>query len=318
MENCAWALMICLAAALSPTIANAAFPTDCSDSCLGDYQDASCNSLCYDQTSDMRCDFQEALSDPAANVYAFADGGTFLVFGDKGGTAFCCDEGDFTANYVIIDTDDSADLVCAGHPGGPCDPPSATCTWNTSSDWDYPTLIRTRGESDTVYGSDYDTSCGPDETQYCDDIELGAGASGGSYGDYAEGGDGGDRIGAVGAYGILAYGDEGRDRIKASDGDSDLYGGSENDVLIGGTGDDYLVLGNGDAPPVPKQWANGLTGTDTVLGDVTDDIICGDWDTDSATDTVSGSSGSDRCTHPTEDTLTSCETTDTLCNNAPF
>jgi Ca2+-binding RTX toxin-like protein len=319
MEKCVKILVCFCFLLLSPTMAGATFPDNCDHACLGDYQSVSCSSLCGDITGGVHCDLSEAGSDPAAIVYGFATAGDFLVFGSKGGTKFCCDDtDDFTANHLRIDTDADDDTVCVGRPGVVCDPPTTTCDWDAHSDWDFPTLIKTYGGDDDVYASDFGTSCGPLASYYCDDIELG---TGGTYGDYAEGGGGGDRIGGVGTVPLIIYGEGGRDKIRGPDATSGmnyLYGGLANDVIYGGSGDDYIVVGPGDGAPVTKQWANGLDGEDTVLGDVTDDVLCGDWDTDSDDDTIGGSSGSDRCTHPTEDTLTSCETNDTFCNDAPF
>ena len=319
MEKCVWILCASLVLLCSPTAADAAFPTSCADTCLGDYYGVDCSSLCQDVGGGggVICDLTEALSDPAATVYAFAESGTFLVFGTKGGTEFCCDDtDDFTAGRLRIDTDDDDDLICLTPTGGECDPVGDTCTFGSSSDWDETTWVKTNGGDDRVFGSDYNTNCGPFDTYYCDDIELGTGDT--NQGDHAEAGDGGDRIGGTGDKGIYAYGDAGRDKIRGSDGPNVLYGGSNNGVIFGGSDDDYIDLDPGDGPPVSKQWANGLDGDDEIWGDVTDDKLCGDWADDGDEDDIYGSSGSDKCTYPGEDSFDSCETDDYMCDGAPF
>lgn len=319
MEKCVWTLLTCLALLCPPTIAAAAFPTDCSDDCLGDFDEAPCGALCQDVGGGggIVCDLGEVLSDPVSTVYAFAESGTFLVFGTKGGTEFCCDNtDDFTAGRLRIDTDADDDLVCLIPTGGECDPPSDTCTFGSSSDWDETTWVLTHRGDDRVFGSDYDTDCGPFKTNYCDDIQLGMGDT--DEGNHAEAGAGGDRISGIGDKGIYVLGEAGRDKISGSDGPNVLYGGYNNDVIYGGSEDDYIVLGHGDGAPVTRQWANGLDGADEIFGDTTNDKLCGDWDTDDEVDIIDGSSGTDTCTHPTEDSFTDCNTDDYYCDAPPF
>ncbi len=167
-------------------------------------------------------------------------------------------------------------------------------------DWDETAWVRTRDGADTVYGSDWATDCGHDETYWCDDIEVGTG-SGSS--DEAYGGAGSDRIGGYGNLRMKAYGDAGEDAIRGTSANDIIEGGAGNDQILGLGGDDTIWGGDDD------DWINGGDGTDSIYGEDDDDFLCGDWDEDDDTDLISGGgdNSGDYCASDPEDTMTGCD-----------
>lgn len=325
MEKCFTTVLTCLCVLAYTIAASAAFPTDCDDSWMGDWEGVSCGSFCSDTSGQIVCDFNDSLTDPATTVYAYSDGGDFVIFGDHDGTLFCCDDNDVTMARVSIATDNSDDVVCLRKYNldtNECAPDDAglneiTCDFDGDSDWDYPSLVRTRGGTDHVSGSDYNTNCGHDAGSgiWCDDIELGAGASGAGNGDKANGGDGSDSIAATGAYGATLEGEGGDDKLQGTAGGDTIYGDGEDDVIHGLGGADFLYSGTGD------NWVNGQGGEDYIDGNSGNDTLCGAWLTDSETDEVHAYSGTDVCTHTLEDDLYDCEDEepeDRVCPDPPF
>lgn len=324
MEKCVRILLTSLVVLLNPVVASAAFPANCEDNCMGDWDsDAgpgapTCDSLCQDDSGVVRCVFRGAL-DPATTVYAYSDSGDFVIFGEMGGDLFCCDDSDVTFDSIFIETDADDDVVClrpynlGGDECSPDDAHTNTCTFDTDSDWDDTTTVRTHRGTDHVSGSNFEDGCGYN-TPWCDHIDLGVGVSGSGNEDRANAGGGGDWINADGDYGAIIWGGNGRDKILGTDGADSLLGGDiDGDVILGADGDDSIEVGNAD-----DNWANGQGGTDTIKGGAHVDTLCGAWGSDGNEDTIRGWGGDDTCIHNTDDVLLTCEEEWTTCPAPEF
>lgn len=156
-------------------------------------------------------------------------------------------------------------------------------------------VVAPRGtpNSDTIYGSIYIDPASPG-TDYIlglsgsdqiygfggDDILYGNGDAGSYYGDqsFIYGGDGNDSIyGDPNGYYEYLYGENGNDTIYAgiNSSNSELLGGSGDDLLVGGNGGDRLYGDDGSDRLYGGDGNDDLYGSSQWYGDTSQDLIYG-------------------------------------------